>query len=159
MTATRAPVMPGRSGGFGPILVMLGLLLGPAILWPGDGADPSLRGRVSLALVFAFTGLGHFAKGRDMAELLPPRVPARLPIIWVTGVLELAFAVGLLLPHWSRMTGIAIIAFLILVFPANISAALRRVDFGGHGRGPAYLLLRAPLQLLLIAWAWWFVVR
>jgi uncharacterized membrane protein len=33
------------------------------------------------------------------------------------------------------------------------------VDIGGHAAGPAYLLIRLPLQLILIAWAWWFGVR
>lgn len=52
-----------------------------------------------------------------------------------------------------------LIAFLILVFPASIYAALNRVDMGGHEMGPMYLLARAPLQLLLIGWAYWFAVR
>lgn len=52
-----------------------------------------------------------------------------------------------------------LIAFLILVFPANIYAALNRVDMGGHEWGPMYLLARVPLRLLLIGWAYWFAVR
>jgi hypothetical protein len=30
---------------------------------------------------------------------------------------------------------------------------------GGHTWGPVYLLIRAPLQALLVAWTWWFAVR
>lgn len=52
-----------------------------------------------------------------------------------------------------------LIAFLILVFPANIYAALNRVDMGGHEWGPMYLFARVPPQLLLIGWAYWFAVR
>jgi uncharacterized membrane protein len=141
------------------LLVPYGLLSIVALLRPDAGLDAALRGRIALALVFAFTALGHFVKARSMAEMLPPWVPGRVPIVWATGVLEAAFAVGLLLPGRARLTGIAVMAFLVLVFPANVSAAARRVDFGGHGRGPRYLLLRAPLQLLLIAWAYWFAVR
>ena len=59
----------------------------------------------------------------------------------------------------ARTAGLAVMAFLVLVFPANVSAAARHVDFGGHGRGLPYLWIRAPLQLLLIAWASWFAVR
>jgi len=33
------------------------------------------------------------------------------------------------------------------------------VEMGGHGAGPAYLLLRVPFQFLLIGWAYWFAVR
>lgn len=52
-----------------------------------------------------------------------------------------------------------LIAFLILVFPASIYAALNRVDMGGHEMGPMCLLARTPLQLLLIGRAYWFAVR
>jgi len=30
---------------------------------------------------------------------------------------------------------------------------------GGHAAGPKYLWVRAPLQLVLAAWTWWFAVR
>ncbi len=166
MNPTGSPGSRGSSGELAAILVMLALLLGAygllsiaALLVPDAGLDASLRGRIALSIVFVFTALGHFVKARSMAEMLPPWVHARVPIILATGVLELAFAAGLLLPGRARITGIGIIVFLILVFPANVSAAVRRVDFGGHGRGPAYLLVRGPLQLLLIFWAWWFAVR
>lgn len=145
---------------------MLGILLGVSailaalgLLWPATEFDSRQAGRFGLAAVFLFTGVGHFAKSREMAEMLPPRVPARLPIVWGTGLLELAFAAGLASATLSHTTGIAVIAFLVLVFPANVSAAARRVNFGGHGQGPSYLIRRAPMQLLLIFWAWWFAVR
>jgi uncharacterized membrane protein len=48
---------------------------------------------------------------------------------------------------------------LVLFFPANIYAAFTRVDMGGHAWGPVYLLIRAPLQLVLIGWAYGFVAR
>lgn len=121
--------------------------------------QPALRGRLSLALVFAFTGLGHFIQTVPMANMLPPWVPMRVSIIYVTGVIELAAAVALLTPRVSRLTGMCLIVFLVAVFPANVYAAMNRVDLGGHSMGPAYLLTRAPLQIILIGWAYWFAVR
>ncbi|HYX71759.1 MAG TPA: hypothetical protein VE732_03240, partial [Nitrososphaera sp.] len=38
------------------------------------------------------------------------------------------------------------------LLPANIYSAINRVDFGGHGIGPAYLLVRVPFQLFVIWW-------
>jgi len=32
------------------------------------------------------------------------------------------------------------------------------VGMGGHLWGPVYLLIRVPLQLLLIGWSYWFAV-
>ena len=117
------------------------------------------RGQISLAVLFLFTGLGHFVQTTEMAEMLPPFVPLRVPLVLLSGLFEWLLAIGLLIPRFARMAGMAAIAFLILVFPGNIYAAMHRVDFGGHGAGPVYLLVRAPFQLLLIAWAYWFAVR
>jgi uncharacterized membrane protein len=121
--------------------------------------SPEFRGRVSLALVFVFTGLGHFIQSEPMARMLPPWVPARTGIICLTGLLEWAGAVGLLVPRAARAAGICLLLFLVLVFPSNVYAAINRVDMGGHALGPIYLVARTPLQLILIGWTWWFAVR
>ena len=45
-------------------------------------------------------------------------------------------------------------AMLLAVLPANIYSAIHRIDFGGHGSGPAYLLVRVPFQLFVIGWTY-----
>lgn len=139
-------------GTFG-VLTWIDRLLG------GGRIDAGLRGRIALAVLFLFTGLGHFLVTEPMAGMLPPWVPERTAIVLVTGGLELAGAIGLLVPGFARLAGIALIVFLVLVFPANVYAALNRIDLGGHGAGPMYLLVRIPFQLLLIAWTYWFAAR
>lgn len=141
------------------MVVILALLLVPYGLLAWFGIERNLRGRVALALVFLFTGIGHFIKTAEMVAMLPPWVPQRELLVYVTGGLEIAAALALLVPATSRFTGLFLCAFLVAVFPANVYAAFQRIDFGGHGSGPAYLAVRLPLQLLLIAWTWWFVVR
>lgn len=118
-----------------------------------------LCGRIALATMFLFTGLSHFTLSEGMVQMLPPYIPIRYFIIYVTGILELLFAVGLLLPNYFRLTGILVIAFLICVFPSNVYAALNSVNFAGNINGPIYLLFRVPLQLFLIGWAWLVAVR
>lgn len=146
--------------------ILLSLLIGPYLVltalgrsWDRLWMQPDLRGRISLALVFVFTGLGHFIQTEPMAQMLPARVPMRVAIIYITGVIELAAAIGLLAPRLYRLTGICLIMFLILVLPANIYAAINRVEMGGHSAGTVYLLIRVPLQLILIGWTYWFAVR
>ena len=91
--------------------------------------------------------------------MLPPSVPGREAIVYSTGVLELLAVIGLLVPRTWRLTGTLLIAFLVLVFPANVYAAFQSGEMGGGAMGPAYLLIRGPVQLLLIGWAYWFTVR
>jgi uncharacterized membrane protein len=141
------------------LIVLVSLLLVPYGLLALFGVGANLRGRIGLALVFAFTGIGHFVKTAEMVQMLPGWVPQREFVIYFTGVLELVAAVALLVPAVSRVAGIFLCLFLVAVFPANVFAAFQRVDFGGHGAGPVYLALRLPLQVLLIGWTWWFAVR
>src|SRR5262245_14706285 len=141
------------------IVIILTLLLLPYwTLIPMHISEP-LRGRIGVALVFAFTSIGHFIKTSAMTQMLPNWMPARVPLIYVSGVFELLGAVAILVPSLSRQTGIVLCIFLLLILPSNVYAAFQRVDFGGHAAGPVYLLARMPLQLFLIGWIYWFAVR
>jgi uncharacterized membrane protein len=145
-------------------LIFLALLVAPVlIVWRlrslGLQVDLGTGGVIGLVLVFLLTASGHFFMPQRLAEMIPPFVPARLPIIYLTGVLEIALALGLALPPTRRLAGLVAIATLVVFFPANVYAAFTQVDVAGHAWGPVYLLIRAPLQALLIAWTWWFAVR
>lgn len=148
------------------LLFLLLLLVAPyALLTLADrwfGArrfDPAARARVGLSLFFAFTGLGHFVRTEELAAMLPPSVPYRAGLIYVTGVFELLGAAGVWVPHLRRLTGICLIVMLLCVLPANVYAALNRVAFGGHGAGPVYLLIRVPFQLFVAWWVYYAAVR
>ncbi|NJL80483.1 MAG: DoxX family membrane protein [Richelia sp. SM2_1_7] len=118
-----------------------------------------LCGRIALAAMLLFAGISHFLLDDGMVQMLPNFVPFRYLIIYITGIIEIFFAVGLLLPKYSRLTGIFIIVFLICVFPSNVYAAINSVDFGGNENGPLYLLFRIPLQVFFIGWTWIMAVR
>src|SRR5262245_52720696 len=141
------------------ITVILTLLLLPYwALIPAHVSGP-LRGRIGVALVFGFTSAGHFIKTSAMTQMLPNWLPARVPLVYITGVFELLAAVAILISSLSRPTGIVLCIFLLLILPSNVYAAFQRVDFGGHAAGPVYLVVRVPLQLFLIGWIYWFAVR
>ena len=73
----------------------------------------------------------------------------------LTGVAELAGAVGLLVPVLARIAAYALIALLLAMFPANIYAA--RIGHVIAGRRHTRLLFRLPLQVLWIFLLWWSV--
>ena len=133
-----------------PFLVLT--LLGKWV--PRFQMAPAKRARVGLSLFFLFTSIGHFIKTEEMAAMLPPSVPYRVGLIYITGICELLGAVGVWIPRLTRLTGFLLILMLIGVLPANIYSAINRVDFGGHGAGPAYLLVRVPFQLFAIWWTY-----
>jgi len=93
--------------------------------------------RIALALVFIGMGSSHFvpAVKRTMAAMIPPRLRwtgALNPrsLVAVTGVLEIAGGVGLLVPATTVAAGICLVLLLAAVFPANAYAASRPERFG-----------------------------
>lgn len=142
-------------------LIILCLLVLPlqAARAIGGAAKARLGGTLGIALAFAFFGIGHFALTGSMTEMLPPFVPFATTLVYATGLLELAIAGGLCHPRSRRVAGQVAIFVLVAFFPVNVYAAVNQLGGGGHAWGPAYLLIRAPLQALLIGWTWVFVVR
>lgn len=59
---------------------------------------PPERARVGLSLFFIFTSVGHFVSTEGMAAMLPPSVPYRVEIVYLTGVLEMLGAIGVWIP-------------------------------------------------------------
>ena len=143
------------------ICLLLALLLLPYIGLAAFGVSNDLRGRIGIACVFLLTGMGHFFLAKPMSAMIPLQFPkrCRLPIIYITGIMELTGAVAVLIPSCCRLAGEILSIFLVLVLPTNIDSAIRRVPFGGHEHGPVYLLARVPLQILLIGWIYWFAIH
>lgn len=119
----------------------------------------NLGGVLGYAAAFAFFSVGHFVITDEMVSMLPEFLPARRPLVYATGLLEAGLALALLPKRTRRYAGLGCIMVLILFFPGNIYAAVNGVGPGGHQWGPEYLLVRTPLQAILIFWGYWFAVR
>ncbi|MEV0245679.1 DoxX family protein [Nocardia sp. NPDC050712] len=85
---------------------------------------------LGLAAMFLLTATAHFAEPRRSAlvAMVPPRLPNPGAWVTLTGVLEIAGAVGLLIPATSKLAAIGLALMLLAMFPANIRAA--RADLG-----------------------------
>lgn len=108
----------------------------------------------ALVVMFVFTGIAHFNKMKyDLARMVPATFPRPLPLVYFTGVLEFMGAVGLLLPRFRPAAGLGLIALLIVMFPANVNAALKGTTLAG--KPATRLWLRAPMQVLFIVLLLW----
>jgi len=110
--------------------------------------------RLYLTLLFGFFGLyGHILHPQGVVDLIPPFFPLRLESSYASGVLELAFAV-LIWTRWARITGWAIIVWLVLILPFNIYGWTVATNVPSYANSPWYLWIRVPLQAVFIAFAW-----
>ncbi|MFI7076041.1 DoxX family membrane protein [Micromonospora sp. NPDC049903] len=129
----------------GTALARLAGLAGVSVL---DGWQPALR--VGLAVMFVLTGIAHFTgRRRDLIEMVPPRLPRPDLLVTVTGVLELAGAAGLLVPATARWAAAGLAVLMLAMFPANVSAARRKLTLGGRPVTP--LGVRTALQVAFLA--------
>ncbi len=106
-----------------------------------------------LASMFAVMGVLHFVKPKPFERIVPKALPAKKELVYASGVAELACAAGLLHPRTRRAAGLASVALLVAVLPANVQMALD-VNRKGSGRAKAIAFGRLPLQIPLIRAAW-----
>ncbi len=111
----------------------------------------------ALSMMVLFTASAHFTSMKeDLIKMVPRFFPAPRQIVFATGLLEIAGAVGLLIPLVRTASGICLALLFVAMFPANINAALRRVPLRGRPATP--LWLRLPMQVLFVALAVWIAL-
>jgi uncharacterized membrane protein len=108
----------------------------------------------ALAAVFIVASILHFTRLRaDFAKIVPPQLPKPEAIVFITGVLELIGGVALLIPALTFYAGIALIVYLVAVFPANVYAAQQDIRVGGLSSRPLWRrFLIQVLLIVLLAW-------
>ncbi|HSD08473.1 hypothetical protein [Flavobacterium sp.] len=121
----------------------------------------ALSARIAMSVMLLFTAIAHFAFTKGMAMMLPSSIPYKTEIVYLTGIIEIAAALGLLFPSISTLTGWLLIAFFILILPANIYAAIHHIDYQKgtfEGKRKSYLWFRVPLQILFIIWVYFSTI-
>lgn len=120
-----------------------------------------LSGRIAMAVMLLFTAIGHFVYTKGMTMMVPNFVPFKKTVVYLTGILEIVFAIGLLIPVYIQLSALLLIFFLIIMRHGNIKAAIEHVDYqkaNNEGTGPKYLWFRLPMQVFLIAWVYFFII-
>ena len=105
---------------------------------------------------FFIGGIMHFVATDLEASIVPPWVPWPRAAVLFSGVLELAGALGILIPQTRKAAGTGLFILTIAVTPAHIYMLQRPELFGI----PMWLLwMRLPLQLALLWLILWSTRR
>ncbi|MGB6329063.1 MAG: MauE/DoxX family redox-associated membrane protein [Halarcobacter sp.] len=105
-----------------------------------------------LGILLVFGGVAHFTKTEFYLKAMPSYLPFHEFIVYASGVLEVVLGVLLVISKTTRKAAIGIIILFIAIFPANINMYLNHTDFPEMSE--TALLIRLPIQLILIAWAY-----
>ncbi|MNT46565.1 hypothetical protein D3C72_1832190 [compost metagenome] len=91
--------------------------------------------------------------------MLPPYIPAKMELIYITGLMEIVGALLLMSPRYRAEISLALAVFLVILFPANYYAGKNNVTFRGNAHLPP--LTRGVIQVLFIlallfggGWVW-----
>jgi uncharacterized membrane protein len=110
--------------------------------------------RVLFAAFSIVAGVTHFTNRDFFTSIVPPYLPWPEMLVSVSGVAEIVLGVMLLVPATMRLAAWGLIALLIAVFPANIHMAMNPQLYPDVSM--AALLIRLPLQGVMVAIAYWF---
>ncbi|XOU69551.1 DoxX family protein [Sphingomonas sp. VDB2] len=111
--------------------------------------------RLVLAAAYAFAGIAHLTRPGGFIAITPHWVPMPDTVVALTGVAELAGALGLMIPGLRRAAGIGLALYALCVWPANINHALNDIPLGGVHLSWWYHGPRLALQPVIIWWALW----
>lgn len=124
----------------------------------------SLSKTAAIAFVFVWFfvgGLGHFVTPDFFVKIVPPYIPYAKAAVFVSGIFELAGAIGLLLPQWRRRAGIGLFLLTLCVTPANVHMWLHPEQFPllPEPYLSPVLTLRLLIQVFLLFCIWWGPIR
>jgi uncharacterized membrane protein len=110
--------------------------------------------RILAALPLLASGVLHFTRTALMASMIPPFFPDHLQLVVLTGVFELAGAIGLLLPPFTRVASACLAVLMIVIFPANVFVAGETLGGLHMPSAPVRLAMQVVYILLLLLGGW-----
>jgi len=95
----------------------------------GDLTGDTMRAtmRIVMAAFFVSGFVLHLATADALTAITPDWVPFPRAVVFLTGVLELAGGIALLVPRLRRWAGVALALYVLAVWPANFKHAFEHI--------------------------------
>ena len=107
-----------------------------------DNATISKIGTIFYALVIGFFGLNHFMNGTGMAKMVPSFLPGGVFWVYITGACMIAAAISFLINRLSRLAGLLLCLFLLLIVLTVHLPAVLHAPYEGARRFPMVNLIK-----------------
>lgn len=105
-----------------------------------------------IGIIFVLAGMNHFWKPNIYERIIPPYLPSPGSLVIISGIVEMILGFMIMNKNSQQEAAWGIIILLVLFIPVHIymlqneKAALKLPKW--------VLILRLPLQLALIYWAY-----
>ena len=108
-----------------------------------------------MSIMYVFIGIRHFLDPQYFLHIVPPQLPFKLFLVYLTGVIEVVGGAAILSPKSRKVGAYLLIFLLVSVFPANIYLYASETPQSLLGISKIDALIRMPFQAPLILLAFW----
>ncbi len=108
---------------------------------------------VIMSIFYIGIGFKHFTNPMWFVKIVPPILPYKLSLVYISGFFEILFGTMLLFPYTRYVAAWGLIMLLIAVFPANIYLAM--TNGAALNTTPLIAWGRLPFQFVFIGIAYW----
>ena len=108
---------------------------------------------IIMSILYIGVGIKHFTNPMWFIKIVPPILPFKLSLVYISGFFEILLGTMLLFPGTRYIAAWGVILQLIAVFPANIYLAM--TNGAALNTTPLIAWGRLPFQFVFIAIAYW----
>ena len=108
-----------------------------------------------MAALYVFAGIMHFVKPKMYLRIMPRYLPNHKLLVGLSGIAEIVLGIGLCFAATKVMSVYGIIAMLTVFLLVHFYMLSSKK--AGAGIPKWLLILRIPLQFVLMYWAWMYL--
>ena len=108
---------------------------------------------IIMTLFYIMAGTNHFINPDWYVRIVPPILPFKTAIVYISGILEIILGTLLIFPKTRFIASWGLILLLVAVYPANIYVALTNGE--AMDTTPLIAWGRLPFQFIFIGLAYW----
>jgi uncharacterized membrane protein len=105
-----------------------------------------------LSVLLVIAGLIHLISPEVFLPAFPAFVPYKIELIYITGLLEIILAAGLVIESKRNLAALSTAVYLVLLLPVHIYVSIYEVEIFGISNS-VILWTRTAFQFVLIYWA------
>ena len=106
-----------------------------------------------MGIFYVIVGIKHFQDPSWFVQIVPPILPYKYELVYISGFFEVLFGILLMIPKFQSIAAKGLMALLICVYPANIYLA--QTNGVALGISPLIAWGRLPFQFVFIGLAYW----
>ena len=108
---------------------------------------------IVMGVFYISIGISHFTSPIWYVQIVPPYLPYKLELVYISGLFEILFGVMLFFKKTRFLAGWGLILLLIAVYPANIYLA--QTNGAAMNTTPLIAWGRLPVQFIFVGLAYW----